>query len=89
VPRRRRSSGRPSRSCRLPGALDQQTGKIAWRTQLEDYKDGYSITGATRYFDGLVFTGVSGSEYGIRRRMYVSRQLSGDVSRDYDFAADS
>ena len=28
-------------------ALDQQTGKIAWRTQLEDYHDGYSITGAT------------------------------------------
>jgi len=51
-------------------ALDQKTGKIAWRTQLEDYKDGYSITGATRYFDGMVFTGMSGGEYGIRGRMY-------------------
>ena len=26
-------------------ALDQKTGKIAWRTQLEDYHDGFSITG--------------------------------------------
>src|SRR4051794_39099542 len=38
-------------------ALDQKTGKIAWRVQLEDYREGYSITGATRYFDGKVFTG--------------------------------
>ena len=27
-------------------ALDQKTGKIEWRTQLEDYRDGYSLTGA-------------------------------------------
>ena len=52
-------------------ALDQKTGQIAWRAQLEDYKDGYSITGATRYFDGLVFTGMSGGEYGIRGRVYA------------------
>jgi quinohemoprotein ethanol dehydrogenase len=50
-------------------ALDQQTGKIAWRTQLEDYKDGYSLTGAYRYYDGLVFMGISGAENGIRGRV--------------------
>src|ERR687886_2080112 len=52
-------------------ALDQQSGKIAWRTQLEDYHDGYSITGATRYFDGLVYTGMSGAENGVRGRVYA------------------
>jgi len=52
-------------------ALDQATGKIAWRTQLEDYHDGYSITGATRYFDGLVYTGMSGAENGVRGRVYA------------------
>jgi quinohemoprotein ethanol dehydrogenase len=51
-------------------ALDQKTGKIVWRTQLEDYKDGYSLTGAYRYYDGLVFTGISGGENGVRG--YVS-----------------
>jgi len=51
-------------------ALDQKTGQLAWRTQLEDYKEGYSITGATRYYDGLVFTGMSGGERGIRGRVY-------------------
>jgi alcohol dehydrogenase (cytochrome c) len=50
-------------------ALDQQSGKLLWRTQLEDYHDGYSLTGAYRYYDGLVFTGISGAEKGIRGRM--------------------
>jgi quinohemoprotein ethanol dehydrogenase len=52
-------------------ALDQATGKVAWRTQLEDYHDGYSITGATRYLDGLVYTGMSGAENGVRGRVYA------------------
>jgi alcohol dehydrogenase (cytochrome c) len=52
-------------------ALDQKTGKVAWRTQLEDYHDGFSITGATRYYDGMVFTGMSGSENGVRGRLYA------------------
>src|ERR1700720_168445 len=47
-------------------ALDQKTGKIAWRTQLADYRDGFSLTGAYRYYDGLVFTGISGGENGVR-----------------------
>jgi alcohol dehydrogenase (cytochrome c) len=49
-------------------ALDQKTGKLLWRTQLEDYHDGYSLTGAYRFYDGLVFTGISGAEKGIRGR---------------------
>jgi quinohemoprotein ethanol dehydrogenase len=52
-------------------ALDQKTGKIAWRVQLEDYHDGYSMTGAFRYYDGLVFAGMSGGEFGIRGRVYA------------------
>jgi quinohemoprotein ethanol dehydrogenase len=60
-------------------ALDQKTGKIAWRTQLEDYRDGYSITGATRYFDGLVFTGMSGGENGIQGRFYALDAKTGQL----------
>ena len=52
-------------------ALDQRTGRIVWRTQLESWQDGYTITGATRYFDGLVFTGMSGAEYGVRGRIHA------------------
>jgi len=65
-------------------ALDQMTGKIAWRTQLEDYHNGYSITGATRYYDGLVFTGMSGGENGIRGRVYALDAKTGqEVWRFY------
>ena len=68
-------------------ALDQATGKIAWRTQLEDYHDGYSITGATRYYDGMVFTGMSGGENGIRGRIYgLDAKTGKEVWRFYTVA---
>jgi quinohemoprotein ethanol dehydrogenase len=64
--------------------LDQATGRVMWKTQLEDYREGYSITGATRYYDGLVFTGMSGGEYGIRGRMYALDAKTGrEVWRFY------
>ncbi len=50
-------------------ALDQRTGKPVWRTQPADYPDGYSITRATRYVDGLVFPGMAGGEYGVSGRI--------------------
>jgi quinohemoprotein ethanol dehydrogenase len=69
-------------------ALDQQTGRIAWRTQLEDYHDGFSITGATRYYDGLVFTGMSGAENGVRGRLYALDAKTGrEVWRFYTIPA--
>ena len=68
-------------------ALDQQTGKLLWRTQLEDYKDGYSLTGAYRFYDGLVFTGISGAENGIRGRVTALDAKDGhEVWRFYTIA---
>lgn len=65
-------------------ALDEKTGQIVWRTQLEDYHDGYSITGATRYFNGMVFTGMSGGENGIRGRVYgLDAKTGNEVWRFY------
>jgi quinohemoprotein ethanol dehydrogenase len=60
-------------------ALDQQTGKLLWRTQLEDYHDGYSLTGAYRYYDGLVFTGISGGEEAARGRMTALDAKTGAI----------
>jgi quinohemoprotein ethanol dehydrogenase len=69
-------------------ALDQKTGRLAWRTQLEDYHDGFSITGAPRYFDGFVFTGMSGAENGIRGRIYALDAKTGrEVWRFYNIPA--
>jgi quinohemoprotein ethanol dehydrogenase len=50
-------------------ALDQETGRIAWSTQVARHQEGYTITGAPLYYDGRVYTGVSGGEFGIRGRL--------------------
>jgi PQQ-dependent dehydrogenase (methanol/ethanol family) len=50
-------------------ALDQKTGKVVWKTLVMPWQQGYSITNAPLYVDGMVITGISGGEYGIRGRL--------------------
>ncbi|HEX7082199.1 MAG TPA: PQQ-binding-like beta-propeller repeat protein [Gammaproteobacteria bacterium] len=50
-------------------ALDQRTGEVVWSVQAERAEEGYSITSAPLYYDGLVITGFAGAEYGIRGRV--------------------
>ena len=50
-------------------ALDQRTGAIVWSTQAERWEEGFSITSAPLYYDGLVITGFAGAEYGVRGRV--------------------
>ncbi len=50
-------------------ALDQKTGKVMWSTRVARWQDGYTITAAPLYYDGRVYTGISGGEYQIRGRV--------------------
>ncbi len=50
-------------------ALDQTTGETVWDVQAERWQEGFSITSAPLYYDGLVITGFGGAEYGIRGRV--------------------
>jgi quinohemoprotein ethanol dehydrogenase len=50
-------------------ALDQRTGAVEWSTQTERWQDGYTITSAPLYYDGLVITGFAGGERGVRGRV--------------------
>jgi len=50
-------------------ALDQRTGKIAWSTQAERWQDGFPITSAPLYYDGLVITGFAGGDRATRGRL--------------------
>ena len=50
-------------------ALDQRTGAVAWSIQAERWEEGFTITSAPLYYDGLVITGFAGAEYGIRGRV--------------------
>ena len=47
-------------------ALHRETGAVVWETEVVDWRQGYSITGAPLVVNGLVLTGVAGGEYGIR-----------------------
>ena len=47
-------------------ALDAGSGKEVWSTAHGQWKKGETITSAPLYYDGLVVTGISGGEFGIR-----------------------
>jgi quinohemoprotein ethanol dehydrogenase len=51
-------------------ALNAKTGQPVWETQTVDSKLPYTITGAPRVANGLVYIGNGGAEYGVRG--YVS-----------------
>jgi len=50
-------------------ALDQRTGKVVWQVTAERWQDGFSITSAPLYYDGMVITGFNGGEMGVRGRL--------------------
>jgi len=50
-------------------ALDQRTGKVLWSIDAERWQDGFAITAAPLYYDGLVIVGFNGGEMGTRGRI--------------------
>src|ERR1700736_3374907 len=47
-------------------ALDAKTGQQIWKQKAAEWKDGYSMTVAPLIADGVLITGISGAEFGIR-----------------------
>jgi alcohol dehydrogenase (cytochrome c) len=47
-------------------ALDAKSGKEVWRQKAAEWRDGYSMTVAPLVADGVLITGISGAEFGIR-----------------------
>jgi quinohemoprotein ethanol dehydrogenase len=52
-------------------AFDAKTGKVAWSIQSERPEEGFTITAAPLYYDGLVIVGVAGAELGVRGRVHA------------------
>ena len=50
-------------------ALDQTTGKVAWETVVGRWQDGFTLTHAPLYYDGMVIVGGSGGEFSLRGRV--------------------
>jgi glucose dehydrogenase len=57
-------------------ALDIKTGKEMWKTPIEVWQDGYGITSAPLYYDGIVYSGITGGEYGMAAHRSGTHQRS-------------
>jgi quinohemoprotein ethanol dehydrogenase len=60
-------------------ALDMKTGKEMWRTPVEDWHNGYGITNAPIYYDGIVYSGITGGEFGVRGRLTAMDAKTGKI----------
>ena len=60
-------------------ALEQTSGEVVWSVQAERWQEGYTITSAPLYYDGLVFTGFAGGERGIRGRVKAFDAATGEL----------
>ncbi len=47
-------------------ALDAKTGKQAWKTQVARWQEGYTITAAPLYHNGVLYSGISGGDRSAR-----------------------
>jgi quinohemoprotein ethanol dehydrogenase len=61
-------------------ALDQETGQVKWSTPVVEPGQGYSITSAPLYYNGTVYVGGSGGEYGIRGRLTAIDAETGKIN---------
>ena len=60
-------------------ALDVKTGKEVWKTPIEVWQDGYGVTSAPLYYDGIVYSGITGGEYGVRGRLTALDAKTGKI----------
>ena len=60
-------------------ALDVKTGKEVWSTKIESWQDGYGITSAPLYYNGIVYSGITGGEYGVRGRLTALDAKTGKI----------
>src|SRR6266436_1083465 len=57
-------------------ALDIKTGKEVWKTPIEDWHNGYGVTSAPLYYEGIVYSGNTG---GVRSRLTALDAKTGNI----------
>jgi alcohol dehydrogenase (cytochrome c) len=50
-------------------ALDAKTGNLVWQTTVGRWQDGYTIVSAPLYHNGVIYTGISGGDRGVRGKL--------------------
>ncbi len=58
-------------------AISQRTGRQVWKDQLLRWQDGYGVTAAPLYYNGVVYIGTTGGEFGTRGRLYALNAATG------------
>jgi alcohol dehydrogenase (cytochrome c) len=64
-------------------ALNQQTGQIEWKIIVLNWREGYTLTSAPLYYNGLVYVGSTGGEF--MSRGSISVYHASDGSPAYRF----
>jgi outer membrane protein assembly factor BamB len=54
---------------------DSDTGA----TPIEKWENGYGITSAPLYYDGIVYSGITGGEFGVRGRLTALDAKTGAI----------
>jgi quinohemoprotein ethanol dehydrogenase len=60
-------------------ALDMKTGKEEWSAEIGRWQDGATITSAPLYYEGRVYTGISGGEFQVRGRLTAVDAKTGEI----------
>jgi alcohol dehydrogenase (cytochrome c) len=60
-------------------ALDQTTGQVVWDIQAENPHEGFAITSPPLYYEGMLISGFSGSNRGIRGRLKAYDAATGEL----------
>ena len=60
-------------------ALDIKTGKEVWKTPIEDWHNGYGVTSAPLYYEGIIYSGNTGGEFGVRSRLTALDAKTGNI----------
>jgi alcohol dehydrogenase (cytochrome c) len=60
-------------------ALDMKTGNVVWKTPIEKWQNGYGVTSAPLYYDGIVYSGITGGEFGVRGRLTALNAKTGEI----------
>ena len=50
-----------------------------WKTPIESWQNGYVITSAPLYYDGIVYSGIAGGEFGTRGRLTALDARTGKI----------
>ncbi len=61
-------------------ALNRNTGEVVWNTEIDNYRNGFSVTAAPLIVKDKVIIGIAGGEYGIRGYLDAYDAKTGELA---------